>query len=108
MTVAVLGIPAAAAMRARSLPVAVAVEVAEQVLDVLAGRPARHAVNAPLLSAEAARTIGPYIPMNAGDQIYFLHHDAGSLGAWSGFGVFCLYAALALTIGLVLINHRDA
>jgi D-3-phosphoglycerate dehydrogenase len=43
--------------------VAVAIEVAEQVLDVLAGRPARHAVNAPLLSAEAARTIGPYIPL---------------------------------------------
>jgi D-3-phosphoglycerate dehydrogenase / 2-oxoglutarate reductase len=43
--------------------VAVAIEVAEQVLDVLAGRPARYAVNAPLLSPEAERTIGPYIPL---------------------------------------------
>ena len=43
--------------------VAVAEEIAEQVLDVLAGRPARYAVNAPLLSAEAEQTIGPYLPL---------------------------------------------
>jgi D-3-phosphoglycerate dehydrogenase / 2-oxoglutarate reductase len=43
--------------------VAVAEEIAEQVLDVLDGRPARYAVNAPLLSAEAEQTIGPYIPL---------------------------------------------
>ena len=43
--------------------VAVAEEVAEQILDVLAGRPAKYAVNAPLLSPEAQRTIGPYLPL---------------------------------------------
>lgn len=43
--------------------VAVAEEIAEQVLDVLAGRPAQYAVNAPLLSAEASQTIGPYLPL---------------------------------------------
>jgi D-3-phosphoglycerate dehydrogenase len=43
--------------------VAVAEEIAEQVLDVLAGRQARYAVNAPLLSAEAEQTIGPYLPL---------------------------------------------
>jgi D-3-phosphoglycerate dehydrogenase len=43
--------------------VAVAEEIAEQVLDVLAGHPARYAVNAPLLSAEAEQTIGPYLPL---------------------------------------------
>lgn len=43
--------------------VAVAEEVAEQVLDVLDGHPARYAVNAPLLSAEAEHTIGPYLPL---------------------------------------------
>jgi D-3-phosphoglycerate dehydrogenase len=43
--------------------VAVAEEIAEQVLDVLAGRPARYAVNAPLLSPEAEQTIGPYLPL---------------------------------------------
>ncbi|NJD28826.1 MAG: phosphoglycerate dehydrogenase [Chloroflexi bacterium] len=43
--------------------VAVSEEIAEQILDVLAGRPARYAVNAPLLTPEAARTIGPYVPL---------------------------------------------
>lgn len=41
----------------------VAVEAAQQVLDVLAGRPARYAVNAPLLTAETARAVGPYLPV---------------------------------------------
>ena len=43
--------------------VAVAEEVAAQVLDVLDGRAARYAVNAPLVSPEAAATIGPYLPL---------------------------------------------
>ena len=53
-------------------------------------------------------TIGPYVPLEAGSQIYSLRHDAGALGAWSGFGVFCLYAAVALGVGFVLIDRRDA
>jgi ABC-2 type transport system permease protein len=52
--------------------------------------------------------IAPYLPMNAGDAIYSLHHDASSLGAWSGFGIFCLYAGTALGIGFLLITRRDA
>ncbi|HEY7130785.1 MAG TPA: phosphoglycerate dehydrogenase [Candidatus Limnocylindrales bacterium] len=43
--------------------VLVAEEVADQVLDVLAGRSARYAVNAPLLTPETARAIGPYLPL---------------------------------------------
>jgi D-3-phosphoglycerate dehydrogenase len=43
--------------------VAVAEEVAEQVLDVLAGRGARYAVNAPLLTPEMAQAVGPYLPL---------------------------------------------
>jgi ABC-2 type transport system permease protein len=53
-------------------------------------------------------TIGPYIPMQAGSAIFSAHHETGTLGAWSGFGVFCIYAALALAAGFVLINRRDA
>jgi D-3-phosphoglycerate dehydrogenase len=41
----------------------VAEEVAAQVLDVLAGRSARYAVNAPLLTPETARAIAPYLPL---------------------------------------------
>jgi D-3-phosphoglycerate dehydrogenase len=43
--------------------VAVAEEVADQVLDVLAGRPARYAVNAPLVTPETAAAIAPYLPL---------------------------------------------
>ncbi len=43
--------------------VAVAEEAAQQVLDVLDGRPARYAVNAPLLTPETARAIAPYLPL---------------------------------------------
>ena len=43
--------------------VAVAEEIADQVLDVLGGRPARYAVNAPLLTAETAQAIAPYLPV---------------------------------------------
>ncbi len=43
--------------------VAVAEEAAQQVLEVLDGRPARHAINAPLLTPETARAIAPYLPV---------------------------------------------
>ncbi|HXG40387.1 MAG TPA: phosphoglycerate dehydrogenase [Candidatus Limnocylindrales bacterium] len=43
--------------------VAVAEEIAGQVLDVLDGRPARYAVNAPLLTPETARAVAPYLPL---------------------------------------------
>jgi len=43
--------------------VLVAEEVADQVLDVLAGRSARYAVNAPLLTPETAEAIAPYLPL---------------------------------------------
>jgi D-3-phosphoglycerate dehydrogenase len=43
--------------------VAVATEVAGQILDVLEGRPARYAVNAPLVTPETAQAIAPYLPL---------------------------------------------
>jgi D-3-phosphoglycerate dehydrogenase len=43
--------------------VLVSEEVADQILDVLDGRPARYAVNAPLLTPETARAIAPYLPL---------------------------------------------
>jgi D-3-phosphoglycerate dehydrogenase len=43
--------------------IAVAEEVAEQVIDVLGGRSARYAVNAPLLTPETAKAIAPYLPL---------------------------------------------
>jgi len=61
-----------------------------------------------LLPQSWQTTIFPYVPMEAGSQIYFVYHTASSLGAWSGFGVFCLYAAATLGVGFVVINRRDA
>ncbi len=43
--------------------VAVAEEVAEQILEILDGRSARYAVNAPLLTPETAQAIAPYLPL---------------------------------------------
>ncbi len=53
-------------------------------------------------------TIGPYLPMNAGESIITVHHQAHTLAPWPGFGVFSLYAAAALAAGFFLITHRDA
>lgn len=53
-------------------------------------------------------TIGPYLPMNAGDAIYSLHRETGGLSPAAGLGVLSLYAAAALTLGFILIKHRDA
>jgi hypothetical protein len=53
-------------------------------------------------------SIGGYLPMNAGESVISVHHEAHTLQPWPGFGVFCLYAAIALAAGFVLITRRDA
>jgi len=61
-----------------------------------------------LLPSSWQDTIGPYLPMNAGDTIYTIRPQAHMLRPWAGFGVFCLYSAAALATGFVLIRRRDA
>jgi hypothetical protein len=61
-----------------------------------------------LLPSSWKDVIAPYIPLQAGSAIFSVHRDAGILGPWSGFGVFCLYAVVTLIVGFVLINRRDA
>lgn len=64
---------------------------------------------AELLPSAWKDTVGPYLPMEAGGQIFAASARGQSeLGPWTGFGVFTLYAAVALTIGFALINRRDA
>ncbi|MEA2266416.1 MAG: type transport system permease protein [Solirubrobacteraceae bacterium] len=53
-------------------------------------------------------TINPYLPFNAGREVFSVTHDSGMLGPWTGFGVFCLYAAVALLAAGILIRRRDA
>jgi D-3-phosphoglycerate dehydrogenase len=64
--------------------VLVAKEVAAQVLDVLDGRSARYAVNAPLLTPETAQAIAPYLPL------------AETLGRF--FAQFCRTGVRTLTL----------
>jgi ABC-type taurine transport system ATPase subunit len=61
-----------------------------------------------LLPSSWQDTLGPYLPMNAGDAIYTVRPEAHMLGPWAGFGVFCLYAAAVLAAGFALIGRRDA
>jgi len=63
---------------------------------------------AALLPAAWQDTVAPYLPMNAGDAIYTVQHQAHTLQPWPGLGVFCVYAAAALAAGFVLISRRDA
>jgi hypothetical protein len=47
--------------------------------------------------------------MQAGSQIFVaVSREPHALGTWTGFGVFCLYAAAAVAAGFVLIHRRDA
>jgi D-3-phosphoglycerate dehydrogenase len=59
--------------------VAVAEEAAQQVLEVLDGRPARYAVNAPLLTPETARAIAPYLPLTEMLGRFFAQYSRGGV-----------------------------
>ncbi|MGH9103679.1 MAG: ABC transporter permease subunit [Acidimicrobiales bacterium] len=48
-----------------------------------------------------------YLPNSAGSALLHTAHQAGSLGPWVGFAVFCGYAAAALVGGTWLIHRRD-
>lgn len=61
-----------------------------------------------LLPQSWKTTIGPYLPMEAGNQIFSQHHEVGALSPWSGFAIFSLYAVAALVAAFVLIGQRDA
>ncbi|NUS18019.1 MAG: ABC transporter permease subunit [Streptomyces sp.] len=62
-----------------------------------------------LLPPGGRTTVGPYLPMQAGTQVFVAApHEAHALAPWTGFAVFSLYAAAALAAGLVLVTRRDA
>ena len=51
--------------------------------------------------------ISPYLPGNAGAEVFSLTHGAHGLSAWPGFAVFCGYTAAAIAIAAVLLVRRD-
>jgi ABC-2 type transport system permease protein len=48
-----------------------------------------------------------YLPSNAGRAILSITKDSSNLAPWTGFGVFCAYAAGALALAAVLLVRRD-
>jgi ABC-2 type transport system permease protein len=63
---------------------------------------------AQLLPDTWKESVGRYVPMQAGSQIFSQSSEAGALSPWAGFAVFCAYAAIALAMGAVLAHRRDA
>jgi ABC-2 type transport system permease protein len=51
--------------------------------------------------------ITPYLPDSAGRAVFSLTTGAHSLSPWTGFGLFCAYAAAAIAIAAVLLVRRD-
>jgi hypothetical protein len=51
--------------------------------------------------------ISPYMPGNAGGRIMSITHGAHTFSPWTGFAVFCGYAAATLALASFLLVHRD-
>jgi hypothetical protein len=61
-----------------------------------------------LLPTSVSNSVDPYLPSNAGGALWTIHPDPNTLAPWTGFGVFCAYAAVALVVAAVLLVRRDA
>jgi ABC-2 type transport system permease protein len=62
-----------------------------------------------LLPSGLSDGIGKFLPSNAGQAIIATGtRSSGDLTPWVGFGVFCLWAAVALGVASVLLQRRDA
>jgi ABC-type transport system involved in multi-copper enzyme maturation permease subunit len=62
-----------------------------------------------LLPASIADSVGQYLPLNAATTVATSTFDnANHLGVWTGFAVFCGYAALVVGAAAVWLVRRDA
>jgi ABC-2 type transport system permease protein len=62
-----------------------------------------------LLPSNIGDAISPYLPLNAGFAVATSTFDnSHHLAPWTGFAVFCGYAALALVLAAVGLVRRDA
>jgi ABC-type transport system involved in multi-copper enzyme maturation permease subunit len=61
-----------------------------------------------LLPASWRTNITPYLPSNAGDSIYALHHSSGTLTAGAGLVVLLGWTALALGGAAYRLVRSDA
>ncbi|HWB21330.1 MAG TPA: hypothetical protein VG652_00405 [Gaiellaceae bacterium] len=60
-----------------------------------------------VLPASWNNAISPYLPINAGTEIFTLNPGSGNLSTWAGFGLYCGYTAALLAVAAVLIARRD-
>ena len=66
-------------------------------------------IGALLPSGTVYNHINAYLPTQAGQLVAHVHRSSGDLlGPWQGFGVLCLYAAVALGVAAYLLKRRDA
>jgi ABC-2 type transport system permease protein len=62
-----------------------------------------------ILPASMANAIEPYLPLTAGTTVATnSFDDSHHLGTWTGFALFCGYAALSLALGAFTMMRRDA
>ncbi|MGH2914109.1 MAG: ABC transporter permease [Solirubrobacteraceae bacterium] len=62
-----------------------------------------------ILPASVNNSISPYLPLNAGTTITTHHFDnPNHLATWTGFALFCGYAAVAIALAAFTIMRRDA
>ncbi|MGW5265111.1 ABC transporter permease subunit [Microbispora sp. NPDC004025] len=61
-----------------------------------------------VLPADWGRRVVPYLPSNAGQVIMSVRPAPGELAPWTGFAVFCGYAAVTIVVAAVLLRRRDA
>jgi ABC-2 type transport system permease protein len=62
-----------------------------------------------ILPSSLNNSISPYLPLNAGTTVATHSFDGSNhLAVWTGFAVFCGYAAVAVVAGAITIRRRDA
>ncbi|MGE5288992.1 MAG: ABC transporter permease [Micromonosporaceae bacterium] len=55
-----------------------------------------------------AQDVGKYVPATAGQAVATVRPDPTSLPPWTGLGVFCLYAAVLLSLAALRMRRGDA
>jgi ABC-2 type transport system permease protein len=65
-------------------------------------------IAAGFLPPDLSRQVREYLPENAGTTVTSMTHQAGTLGPWTGFGLFGLYIAVTLGVSAWLLRRRDA
>jgi ABC-type transport system involved in multi-copper enzyme maturation permease subunit len=60
-----------------------------------------------VLPASWNHAISPYLPSNAGSAILWITPGPHSLAPWTGFALFCGYAAITLAAAAILLVRRD-